>query len=84
MDGVLGTLPRVTREVCAPEEKVSLLRLEPRELHLRGDSRALQAVAARGRERQTMPAGFRLQTRASPGRGQAGKAPGLVLTHVLW
>lgn len=30
-----------------------------------------------------MPAGFRLQTRASPGRGQAGKAPGLVLTHVL-
>lgn len=30
-----------------------------------------------------MPAGFRLQTRASPGRGQAGKAPGLVLTHIL-
>lgn len=48
MGGVLGTSPRVTREVDAPEEKVSLLRLEPRELHLCGDSRALQAVAARG------------------------------------
>lgn len=48
MGGLLGTSPHVTCEVDAPEEKVSLLRVEPHELHLRGVSRALRAIAAQG------------------------------------